>query len=72
MLQEQVVRAMALAGQLAQADEVREQFGLNKDVLDIDSAEADAQRAAAAEAYLPLRLPASSVLFVDNEAMVSR
>jgi len=51
---------------------VREQFGLSKDVLDIDSAEADAQRAAAAEAYLPLRLPASSVLFVDNEAMVSR
>ncbi|KAL0026716.1 hypothetical protein WJX79_006852 [Trebouxia sp. C0005] len=70
--QEQVVRAMALAGQLAQADEVREQFGLSKDVLDINSAEADAQRAAAAEAYLPLRLPASSVLFVVDEAMISR
>ncbi|KAL0033286.1 hypothetical protein WJX77_001863 [Trebouxia sp. C0004] len=70
--QEQVVRAMALAGQLAQADEVREQFGLSEDVLDIDSAEADALRAAAAEAYLPLRLPASSVLFIDDEAMVSR
>ena len=63
---------MALAGELARADELREQFGLCPDVLSIDVAEANAQRAAAAEAYLGLSLPASSVLFVNNDTTISR
>ena len=72
MVQEQVVRAMALAGQLAEADEFRQQFGLSQDLLSIDTVQADAQRALAADTYLTLSLPASAVWFVDDEASVSR
>ena len=71
-LQEQVVRAMALAGESALAEETREQFGLSKDTLDIDSTEAAAQRALVMDTYLPLQLPAEVVFFVDDHTAVSR
>ena len=63
---------MALAGESALAEETREQFGLSRETLDINSAEAAAQRALTADTYLPLRLPANSVLFIDSEAAISR
>ena len=62
------MRAMALAGESALAEESREQFGLSKDTLDIDSAEAAAQRALTANTYLPLQLSAEALLFVDDES----
>ena len=71
-MQEQVVRAIALAGELARAEEVREQFGLSPAVLNVDSAEADAQRAIAAATYLAMPLPASSVLFVNDDMSIAR
>ena len=63
---------MALAGESALAAETREQFGLSQDTLDINSAEAAAQRSLTADTYLPLRLSPDSVLFIDNEAAISR
>lgn len=66
------MRAMALAGESALAEETREQFGLSKDTLDIDSVDAAAQRALSADTYLPLQLPAEAVLFVDDESAISR
>lgn len=71
-LQERVVRAMALAGESALAEETREQFGLSKDTLDIDSAEAAAQRALTVDTYLPLQLSAEAVFLVDDETAISR
>lgn len=71
-VQEQVVRAIALAGDSALAEETREQFGLSKDTLDIDSVEAAAQRALTADTYLLLQLPAEAVLFIDDENAISR
>ena len=71
-LQEQVVKAVAIAGEVARADELRDMLGLSPDVLDLDYAQIEEQRALAAEAFLSLRLPASSVLFVDDDATTSR
>ena len=71
-LQEQVVKAMAIAGEVARADELREQLGLSPHVLDLDYAQIEEQRAVAAETFLTLRLPASSVLFVDDDATMNR
>ena len=71
-VQERVVRAMVLAGETALAEETREQSGLSKDTLDVDSAEAAAQRAITADTYLPLRLPTNAILFADDEAAVAR
>ena len=66
------MRAMALAGESALAEESREQFSLSKDMLDIDSAEAAAQRAVTADMYLPLQLSAEALLFVDDECAIPR
>ena len=71
-LQEQVVRAMALAGETALAEETREQFGLSRDTLDINSTEAAAQRARTVDTYLPLQLPAGSVFFIDDDTAIFR
>ena len=63
---------MLVAGETLRADELREQLGLSPDVFDLDAAQIEAQRALANEAYLSLRLPASSVLFVHDEETLSR
>lgn len=63
---------MALAGESALAEETREQFGLSIDTLDINSAEAAAQRALSVDTYLPLQLPAEAVFFVDDDTAISR
>lgn len=63
---------MALAGEAALAEETREQLGLSRDTLDIDSTEAAAQRALTADTYLPLQLPAETVFFIDDEIKISR
>lgn len=67
-----MVRAIALAGEAALAEETREQLGLSRDTLDIDSTEAAAQRALTAETYLPLQLPSDMVFFIDDENAISR
>ena len=63
---------MALAGETALAEETREQFGLSRDTLDIDSTEAAAQRALTVDTYLPLQLSAGAVFFIDDDTAISR
>lgn len=71
-MQEQILRAMVLAGELAYAEELRQQLGLPHTVLDIHSGEAAAQFAAREASYMQLALPQSAVYFVDTEEAVAR
>lgn len=63
---------MALAGETALAEETREQFGLSRDTIDIDSSEAAAQRALTVNTYLPMQLPTEAVIFIDDDTAISR
>lgn len=63
---------MTLAGELAYAEEMRQQLGLPKTVLNVDSPEMAAQIAQREAAYLQLDLPADAVHFVDTNEAVAR
>lgn len=63
---------MAIAGEVMRADELRQQLQLDPAALDLDSEQIQAEKALAASSYLPLRLPASSVLIVEDAAALSR
>lgn len=63
---------MCLAGDLAFAEEVRQQLGLPQAVLDVGSPEMVAQIAQREAAFLQLALPADAVHFIDTEDAVAR
>lgn len=71
-VQEQVLRAMVLAGDLAQAEEARQQLGLPETVLDSASPEMAAQVAQREAAFYQLAIPADAVHFVDTDVAVAR
>ena len=71
-MQEQIVRAICLAGDLAYAEEVRQQLGLPQAVLAVNSPDMAAQIAQREAAFLQLALPADAVHFVDSDAAVAR
>ncbi|KAK9829035.1 hypothetical protein WJX72_003549 [[Myrmecia] bisecta] len=70
--QEQLVKSMLLAGEVALAEEYRQQFDLDPDVIRIDAAQLAAQDDLLAQTYLQLPLPPGAVHFVDDEAGIAR
>lgn len=64
-------RAMVAAGELSQAEELRDQFGLPADSVSTDPSEAAEQAANRAAGFLALPIPPERVFFVDTDAGVS-
>jgi hypothetical protein len=71
-VQEVLVRAVLAAGDVALAAELASQFGLAPEAFEIDQAEAAAEEARRAEAFLPLALPERAVCFVCTEDDIPR
>ena len=66
------MRSICLAGDLAYAEEVRQQLGLPQAVLAVNSPDMAAQIAQREAAFLKLALPADAIHFVETDAAVAR